>query len=117
MNYWQLSIREQNLKATSTKQQKQSSPEPDSISTITSLTPEPTSPHPVGISQFNICMPAGTYSVVFVVKAASPNGRPNLHFWGFGANDDSDACSNSVDSNLTGKTNSYLNTEEIASRN
>jgi hypothetical protein len=74
-----------------------------------------TSSQPVSISKFNICLPAGTYSVVFVVRAASPNGRPlfNIRSFLYG---DSSVCSNSVESNLTGKTNPYLNAEKIVSR-
>jgi hypothetical protein len=63
-------------------------------------------------SLFDVCLPQGTYSIVFVVKtacSASTCGQPLFNFLGFNTNNDSDICSSSaVDMHSSGRKRSLL---------
>jgi hypothetical protein len=68
-------------------------------------------------SLFDVCLPQGTYSIVFVVKTAcnaSTCGQPLFNFLGFNTNSDSDICSSStVDMYSSGKKCSLLITTSL----
>lgn len=58
------------------------------------------------ISQLDVCMPAGTYPVVFAVKSTNGNAthyQPLFYLISFDTIVDVDACSSADDGNTAGK--------------